>query len=61
LVGSKCVIFGGSDDGECFSDLYILDLENLAWIQVDVNLPMPRLAHASTQVRYHSFIIGGHD
>jgi hypothetical protein len=26
LVGSKCIIFGGSDGGECFSDIFILDL-----------------------------------
>ncbi|POW23459.1 hypothetical protein PSHT_00192, partial [Puccinia striiformis] len=26
LVGSRCIIFGGSDGGECFSDIHILDL-----------------------------------
>ncbi|KAH9823395.1 hypothetical protein DFH28DRAFT_1118809 [Melampsora americana] len=61
LIGSKCVIFGGSDGGECFSDLHILDLENLTWIQVDVEVPMPRLAHTSTQVGSYLFVIGGHD
>ncbi|OAV94874.1 hypothetical protein, variant [Puccinia triticina 1-1 BBBD Race 1] len=49
LVGSKCIIFGGSDGGECFSDIFILDLENLTWIQVEVECPIARLAHTSTQ------------
>lgn len=26
LIGSKAVIFGGSDGTECFGDLFILDL-----------------------------------
>ncbi|PLW09315.1 hypothetical protein PCANC_25242 [Puccinia coronata f. sp. avenae] len=61
LIGSKCVIFGGSDGGECFSDIYILDLENLVWIQVEVEAPIARLAHTSTQVGSYLFVIGGHD
>lgn len=32
LIGSKCVVFGGSDGGECFSDIHILDLgESYPW------------------------------
>ncbi|KNE91960.1 hypothetical protein PSTG_14631 [Puccinia striiformis f. sp. tritici PST-78] len=61
LVGSKCIIFGGSDGGECFSDIYILDLESLTWIQVEVEAPIARLAHTSTQVGSYLFVIGGHD
>lgn len=61
LIGSKCVIFGGSDGGECFSDIFILDLENLTWIQVEVECPIARLAHTSTQVGSYLFVIGGHD
>ncbi|KNZ55132.1 uncharacterized protein VP01_2759g6 [Puccinia sorghi] len=85
LIGSKCVIFGGSDGGECFSDIYILDLgnsnfffcylrsshssslfsfifiENLTWVQVEVECPIARLAHTSTQVGSYLFVIGGHD
>jgi len=26
LVGSKLVVYGGSDGHECFSDVYVLDL-----------------------------------
>ncbi|MBW0495652.1 hypothetical protein O181_035367 [Austropuccinia psidii MF-1] len=61
LVGSKCIIFGGSDGGECFSDIHILDLENLSWVQVDIECPIARLAHTSTQVGSYLFVIGGHD
>ncbi|KAG0144150.1 hypothetical protein CROQUDRAFT_47747 [Cronartium quercuum f. sp. fusiforme G11] len=61
LIGSKCIIFGGSDGGECFSDIHILDLENLTWVQVEVEYPMARLAHTSTQVGSYLFVIGGHD
>lgn len=29
LVGGKCVVFGGSDGTECFSDVFVLDLGEL--------------------------------
>lgn len=29
LVGSKCIVYGGSDGAECFSDVHILDLGEL--------------------------------
>lgn len=31
MVGSKLIIFGGSDGGECFKDIWIFDVETLIW------------------------------
>ncbi|KAI9627050.1 hypothetical protein H4Q26_017578 [Puccinia striiformis f. sp. tritici PST-130] len=36
-------------------------LESLTWIQVEVEAPIARLAHTSTQVGSYLFVIGGHD
>ncbi|KAL1925632.1 uncharacterized protein VTP21DRAFT_515 [Calcarisporiella thermophila] len=61
LVGDKWIIFGGSDGHECFSDVNILDLSTLTWIQVELDRPIPRLSHTATQVGSYLFIVGGHD
>ncbi|SCV71171.1 BQ2448_2759 [Microbotryum intermedium] len=41
LVGSKAVVFGGSDGTECFSDMFVLDLEALTWTEVIPEPPAP--------------------
>ncbi|KAI5479159.1 hypothetical protein MNV49_004019 [Pseudohyphozyma bogoriensis] len=67
LVGSKAVVFGGSDGTECFSDVFILDLETLVWQEVKPDLDLdvaggyPRLSHSATCVGSYLFIVGGHD
>lgn len=64
LVGSKCVVFGGSDGTECFSDVHILDLQKMSWSEVkpEAGTPAyPRLSHTATCVGSYLFIIGGHD
>jgi N-acetylneuraminic acid mutarotase len=61
LVGSKLVVFGGSDGHECFSDCHILDLVSLTWTAVVLDQPVPRLSHTATLVGSYLFIIGGHD
>ncbi|KAH8919570.1 galactose oxidase [Atractiella rhizophila] len=65
LVKNKCIVFGGSDGSECFSDFHILDLETLVWSQLDVEISplgrMPRLSHSSTLIGPYLFIFGGHD
>ncbi|CAG8606365.1 21548_t:CDS:2 [Rhizophagus irregularis] len=60
LVGSKLVVYGGSDGHECFSDVYVLDLESNTWIQA-VEKSYPRLSHTATQVGSYLFIVCGHD
>uniref|UniRef100_A0A0D9VMU9 Acyl-CoA-binding domain-containing protein n=1 Tax=Leersia perrieri TaxID=77586 RepID=A0A0D9VMU9_9ORYZ len=57
------LIFGGSSHSTCFSDLYLLDLQNLEWSQPDtqgahVN---PRSGHASTMIDENWYIVGGGD
>lgn len=32
LVGSKLVVYGGSDGHECFSDVYVLDLGKVGFV-----------------------------
>lgn len=41
--------------------MYILDLQDKNWVQVEVETSFPRLAHTSTQVGSYLFVIGGHD
>ncbi|KAG4095658.1 galactose oxidase [Neocallimastix lanati (nom. inval.)] len=60
-TGNKVVVFGGSDGHECFSELFILDLDKNHWTRVNTDRPIPRLSHTATQVGSYLFIIGGHD
>jgi len=61
LIGNKVIVFGGSDGHECFSELFVLDLEKNHWTRVNTDRPIPRLSHTATQVGSYLFIIGGHD
>ncbi|ORX59758.1 galactose oxidase [Hesseltinella vesiculosa] len=61
LVGHRLVVFGGSDGMECFSDLYVLDLEKCHWTAVSLSQSIPRFAHTATQVGSYLFIVGGHN
>jgi len=61
LVGSKVIVFGGSDGHECFNDIHVLDLKTNHWSRIDADQPVARLSHSSTQVGSYLFIIGGHD
>jgi N-acetylneuraminic acid mutarotase len=61
MVGSKLIIYGGSDGGECFNDVWVYDVEAQLWKSVQIPVPFPRLSHTSTLVGSYLFIIGGHD
>ncbi|CAG8444880.1 2570_t:CDS:2 [Funneliformis caledonium] len=61
LVGSKLVVYGGSDGHECFGDVYMLDLDENTWIPVSVETSCPRLSHTATQVGSYLFVVCGHD
>ncbi|RKP06211.1 hypothetical protein THASP1DRAFT_18758 [Thamnocephalis sphaerospora] len=61
LVGSKLVVFGGSDGHECFSDAHLLDLVTCTWVPLGLNEAIPRLSHTTTLVGSYLFVIGGHD
>ena len=70
LVGSKAVVFGGSDGTECFSDLWALDLDSLVWTEIkDPALDnsggavalRPLLAHTTTTVGSYLFVLAGHN
>ncbi|KAI9836261.1 MAG: hypothetical protein M1819_001598 [Sarea resinae] len=62
MVGSKLIIFGGSDGVECFRDVWIFDVEANVWKTVDIGgLSFPRLSHTATVVGSYLFVIGGHD
>ncbi|KAI0976679.1 galactose oxidase [Xylaria arbuscula] len=61
MVGSKLIIYGGSDGGECFNDVWVYDLEAQIWKGVPIPVPFRRLSHTSTLVGSYLFIIGGHD
>ncbi|KAI3322720.1 galactose oxidase [Xylariaceae sp. AK1471] len=61
MVGSKLIIYGGSDGGECFNDVWVYDVNAQLWKSVQIPVPFPRLSHTSTLVGSYLFIIGGHD
>jgi N-acetylneuraminic acid mutarotase len=61
MVGSKLIIYGGSDGGECFSDVWVYDVETHAWKAVSIPTTYRRLSHTATIVGSYLFVIGGHD
>lgn len=61
MVGSKLIIYGGSDGGECFNDVWVYDVDAQLWKPVQIPIQYRRLSHTSTLVGSYLFIIGGHD
>ncbi|KHN96728.1 conjugation with cellular fusion- protein [Metarhizium album ARSEF 1941] len=61
IVGSKLIIFGGSDGGECFDDVWVYDVETHVWKSVSIPVTYRRLSHTATIVGSYLFVIGGHD
>lgn len=63
MVGSKLIIFGGSDGGECFRDVWIFDAATQLFTPVSIPqaASFPRLSHTATIVGSYLFVIGGHD
>ncbi|KAH8813329.1 hypothetical protein F5884DRAFT_673026 [Xylogone sp. PMI_703] len=61
MVGSKLIIFGGSDGEECFNDVWVFDVETRIWRPVNIPIAYPRLSHTATIVGSYLFVIGGHD
>jgi N-acetylneuraminic acid mutarotase len=61
IVGGKLIVFGGSDGGECFRDVWIFNIETLTWKPVPIPVSYPRLSHTATLVGSYLFVIGGHD
>lgn len=61
MVGSKLIIYGGSDGGECFNDVWVYDVETHVWKAVSIPITFRRLSHTATIVGSYLFVIGGHD
>lgn len=61
MVGSKLIIFGGSDGGECFDDVWVYDVDTHIWKAVNIPVTFRRLSHTATIVGSYLFVIGGHD
>ncbi|TEA22489.1 Host cell factor 1 [Colletotrichum sidae] len=61
MVGSKLIIFGGSDGGECFNDVWVYDVDAHTWKSVAIPVTFRRLSHTATLVGSYLFVIGGHD
>lgn len=61
MVGGKLIIFGGSDGGECFDDVWVYDIEGQAWRSVSIPQTFRRLSHTATIVGSYLFVVGGHD
>ncbi|KAI1392871.1 galactose oxidase [Hypoxylon trugodes] len=61
MVGSKLIIYGGSDGGECFNDVWVYDVDTHMWRAVHIPVTFRRLSHTSTIVGSYLFVVGGHD
>ncbi|KAK0731437.1 conjugation with cellular fusion protein [Lasiosphaeris hirsuta] len=61
MVGSKLIIYGGSDGGECFNDVWVYDVETHVWKAVSIPVTFRRLSHTATIVGSYLFVVGGHD
>ncbi|KAK1754996.1 Tip elongation aberrant protein 1 [Echria macrotheca] len=61
MVGSKLIIYGGSDGGECFNDVWVYDVDKHEWKAVNIPVTFRRLSHTATIVGSYLFVIGGHD
>ncbi|EAA35787.1 hypothetical protein GE21DRAFT_809 [Neurospora crassa] len=61
MVGSKLIIYGGSDGGECFNDVWVYDVDTHVWKAVQIPITYRRLSHTATIVGSYLFVIGGHD
>lgn len=61
MVSSKLIIFGGSDGGECFDDVWVYDVDQQFWRAVSIPVAFRRLSHTATIVGSYLFVIGGHD
>lgn len=61
MVGGKLIIFGGSDGGECFDDVWVYDVDGQTWRSVSIPQTFRRLSHTATIVGSYLFVVGGHD
>lgn len=61
MVGSKLIIYGGSDGEECFKDVWVFDVEKLLWSCVEIKKSFSRLSHSATVIGSYLFVVGGHD
>jgi hypothetical protein len=61
VAETKIFIFGGTNGKEYYNDLYVLDLEVMAWSQPKCEgpLPSPRQGHTAIQVGTNMIIQGG--
>lgn len=61
VSGSKMLIFGGWNGTDLFNDLFVLDLEAMAWSQPKCTgpTPSPRQGHTSIQIGNNLLIHGG--
>lgn len=61
MVGSKLIIYGGSDGDECFKDVWVFDVDTALWRCVEIKKSFSRLSHTATVIGSYLFVVGGHD
>lgn len=61
MVSSNLIVFGGSDGGECFNDVWVYDVEAQSWKCASMPVAYRRLSHTATIVGSYLFVVGGHD
>ncbi|SPO02318.1 related to KEL2 - involved in cell fusion and morphogenesis [Cephalotrichum gorgonifer] len=62
MVSNNLIIFGGSDGGECFSDVWVYDVDGGGgWKCASIPVAYRRLSHTATIVGSYLFVVGGHN
>ena len=61
VLGSKMIVFGGTDGKNFFNDVNVLNLETMAWSKPETKgpAPAPRYYHASVVIKNTIMIQGG--
>ena len=61
LVGTKMMVFGGTNGSKKVNDLYVLDLASKEWIRAECNgvAPSPRESHTATLIGEDKVVIFG--
>ena len=61
VMGSKMIVFGGTNQKSYFNDINVLNLETMAWSKPETKgpAPSPRYSHASVVIKNTILIQGG--
>ncbi|KAH8739891.1 hypothetical protein FG386_001708 [Cryptosporidium ryanae] len=61
-IENKIYLFGGYDGTRCYNDLWVYDMDNKIWSEIEITerIPKPRNGHSSITCNKGVLIFGGH-